>query len=85
MTAFSSGNVPAENLAIISWVLPQMKRTKMATRKEKTYPPESWARGRFFARSSTRNLGSMCFGTREGGHPGDSAGAADTVVNDALG
>lgn len=48
MTAFSSGNVPAENLAIISWVLPQMKRTKMDTRKEKTYPPESWARGRFF-------------------------------------
>ena len=48
MLAFPNGNVQPEGLTVVSWVLPQTKATKMETRKEKTYPPESWARARFY-------------------------------------
>jgi len=48
MMAFPNGNIAPERLTIVSWVLPQTKATKMETRKEKTYPPESWARARFY-------------------------------------
>ena len=48
MMAFPNGNIAPERLTVVSWVLPQTKATKMETRKEKTYPPESWARARFY-------------------------------------
>lgn len=46
--AFPGSCVPPHRLTVISWVLPQMKQTKMDSRKEKTYPPERWARSRFY-------------------------------------
>ena len=46
--AYPNGGVRPEALTVVSWVLPQMKKTKMETRREKTYPPESWARARFY-------------------------------------
>lgn len=48
MLAFPNGGVRPEALTVVSWVLPQTKKTKMETRREKTYPPESWARARFY-------------------------------------
>jgi epoxyqueuosine reductase len=57
--AFPGSRVPASRLTVISWVLPQMKQTKMDTRKEKTYPPESWARGRFYGEVVNEKL-RMC-------------------------
>jgi epoxyqueuosine reductase len=38
----------AEDLTVISWVLPQMEATKADNRKETMFPSERWARGRIF-------------------------------------
>jgi epoxyqueuosine reductase len=38
----------AEDLTVISWVLPQMEATKSDNRKETRFPSERWARGRIF-------------------------------------
>ncbi len=46
--SFPGSIVPPQKLTVISWVLPHTKQTKMDSRKEKTYPPESWARARFY-------------------------------------
>jgi len=54
--SFPGSRVPASKLTVISWVLPQMKQTKMDTRKEKMYPPESWARGRFYGEAVNEKL-----------------------------
>jgi len=54
--AFPDAKVLPENLTVISWVLPQTKHTKVETRKEKTYPPESWARARFFGEAVNDKL-----------------------------
>jgi epoxyqueuosine reductase len=40
--------VSAEDLTIISWVLPQTEATKSDNRKETIYPSERWARARIF-------------------------------------
>lgn len=48
MLAFPNGGVQPGALTVVSWVLPQMRKTKTETRKETTYPPESWARARFY-------------------------------------
>ena len=48
LLAYPNGGVQPAALTVVSWVLPQMKKTKLETRKEKTYPPESWARARFY-------------------------------------
>jgi hypothetical protein len=45
---FPSFEVSAENLTVVSWVLPQSKATKSDNRKEKIYPSERWARARMF-------------------------------------
>lgn len=37
-------NVSAEQLTVISWILPQRKSVRMANKKQKTYPAEQWAR-----------------------------------------
>jgi epoxyqueuosine reductase len=38
----------AEDLTVISWVLPQMEVTKADNRKESMFPSERWVRGRIF-------------------------------------
>lgn len=53
---FPGSGVPEGKLTIISWVLPQMRQTKMDTRKEKTYPPESWARARYYGECVNEKL-----------------------------
>jgi epoxyqueuosine reductase len=45
---FPESKVKAEDLTIISWVLPQTEATKSDNRKETTYPSERWARARIF-------------------------------------
>ncbi len=46
--SFPSLQVSAEQLTVISWILPQMEKTKADLRREKLYPSESWARARIF-------------------------------------
>jgi hypothetical protein len=46
--AFPELKVAAEDLSVISWVLPQTEATKKDNRKERIYPSESWARNRIF-------------------------------------
>ena len=46
--AFPGLKVGAEDLSVISWVLPQTRATKKDNRKHKVYPSESWARNRIF-------------------------------------
>lgn len=45
---FSDLKVKAEELTVISWVLPQTNATKEDNRKETFYPSERWARARIF-------------------------------------
>ena len=42
-------NIKAEDLTVISWVLPYILSTKADNRKESFYPAESWARARIFS------------------------------------
>lgn len=44
--AFPSPHAAAEELTVISWILPQTDRTKADSRKEKSFPSERWARSR---------------------------------------
>jgi len=44
--AFPDATVKADQLTVISWVLPHMKNTKADNRKETVYPSERWARAR---------------------------------------
>ncbi len=41
-------NVSAEQLTVISWILPQRKLVRNANKQEKTYPAEEWARIRVY-------------------------------------
>ncbi len=41
-------NVSADQLTVVSWILPQRKLVRKANRKEKTYPSEKWARIRVY-------------------------------------
>ena len=45
---FPSRPVAAEQLTVISWILPQMDQTKADLRRETVNPSESWARARIF-------------------------------------
>lgn len=45
---FKQLSVKAEDLTIISWILPQTKATKADNRKQSTYPAERWARARIY-------------------------------------
>lgn len=45
---YPKSNVKAEELTIISWVLPQTEKTKAVQRLESRYPSENWARAKFF-------------------------------------
>jgi hypothetical protein len=45
---FPELQIQAEDLTVISWVLPQTEATKSDNQKETTYPSERWARARMF-------------------------------------
>ncbi len=45
---FPEENVSAEQLTVISWILPQRKMVRKANRQEKKYPAEEWARIRVY-------------------------------------
>jgi len=45
---FPQLKVEADQLTVVSWILPQTEKTKSDLRKETVYPSESWARARIF-------------------------------------
>lgn len=45
---FSHINAAAEDLTVISWVLPQTKAAKSDNRRKKQFPSERWVRARIF-------------------------------------
>ncbi|MDI6753947.1 MAG: epoxyqueuosine reductase [Thermodesulfobacteriota bacterium] len=45
---FPELTVTADELSVISWILPQTERTKADNRQETAYPSERWARTRIF-------------------------------------
>ena len=45
---FPQADFKAGELTVISWVLPQMEKTKADDRRETHYPSESWVRARIF-------------------------------------
>ena len=45
---FPEASVTADQLTVISWILPQTEATKADHRKETTHPSERWARSRVF-------------------------------------
>jgi epoxyqueuosine reductase QueG len=46
--SFPGVSVAAEELAVISWILPQTRATRADNRRQDTYPAERWARARIF-------------------------------------
>lgn len=54
---FSDEPVVAEDLTVISWVLPQTAATKRDQREETVYPAERWARSRIFGQAFNGELG----------------------------
>ena len=46
--AFPSITASAEDLTVISWILPQTEATRKDNRKQTAYPSERWARARIF-------------------------------------
>jgi epoxyqueuosine reductase len=56
LTAFPQTEVTDDQLTVVSWILPQTKRTKDDMRKETTLPPESWARARIFGEEVNNKL-----------------------------
>ena len=53
---FRDFNIKAEELTVISWILPQTKVTKSDNRKETFYPSERWARARIFGEEVNEKL-----------------------------
>lgn len=49
-------NVSAEQLTVISWVLPQREIVRKANRKNRTYPAEKWARIRVYGENCNMAL-----------------------------
>ncbi len=54
--AFPAMNVTAEELTVISWVLPQTEATKADNRQEASFPSHRWARTRTFGEEINNNL-----------------------------
>ena len=53
---FRDLSVKPEDLAVISWILPQREATKADNRKEDFYPSERWARARIFGEEVNKKL-----------------------------
>lgn len=54
--AFPKSRANAEELTVISWILPQREATKSDNRKETDYPSERWARARIFGEQVNAKL-----------------------------
>ena len=54
--AFPESPASPLQLTVISWILPQTEATRLETRKEKIYPPESWARARVYGEPVNEKL-----------------------------
>jgi len=54
--AFPDAAAPAEELRVISWVLPQTAATKADQQQEAIYPAERWARSRYHGEAFNREL-----------------------------
>jgi epoxyqueuosine reductase QueG len=54
--AFPGSNVMAEELTVISWILPQTDDTKSDNRKQSKWPAESWARARIYGEQFNETL-----------------------------
>ena len=46
--AYPELTIAAEELAVISWILPQTRSTRKAHRRETSHPAESWSRARLY-------------------------------------
>ena len=53
---FPDLKVAAEDLTVISYILPHTERTKLDSRKETAYPSERWARVRIFGEEASNKL-----------------------------
>jgi epoxyqueuosine reductase len=53
---FPQTQVSADQLTVISWILPQTDRTKADLRRETVHPSESWARARIFGEEFNNKL-----------------------------
>jgi epoxyqueuosine reductase len=53
---FPDLEIKAEELTVISWILPQTEATKADNRKEKVFPSERWARARIFGEEVNEKL-----------------------------
>jgi hypothetical protein len=53
---FPSLETTADQLTVISWILPQMESSKADLRRETVNPPESWARARIFGEETNVKL-----------------------------
>jgi epoxyqueuosine reductase len=53
---FPDLNAAAEDLTVISWVLPHIEATRRDNRHQTEYPAERWARGRIFGEKSNEAL-----------------------------
>lgn len=54
--AFPQSDVSADQLTVISWILPHIKATRRDNREETFYPAERWARGRIFGEDANVKL-----------------------------
>jgi epoxyqueuosine reductase len=53
---FPGNRVVAEDLTVISWILPQTKQTRTDNRKATRFPAERWARARVFGEKVNEKL-----------------------------
>ena len=53
---FPGSNVMAEELTVISWILPQTEDTKSDNREQTKWPAERWARARIFGEQFNETL-----------------------------
>ena len=53
---FPGADVKAEELTVISWILPQTKATKTEHRKQTRWPTERWARARIYGEEVNAKL-----------------------------
>jgi len=56
LSTFPETRMGAEELTVISWVLPQTDKTKADNREEVLYPCERWARARIYGEEVNREL-----------------------------
>ena len=55
--AFPDSGAKAQELSVISWILPQTEATKKENRAQSIYPSERWARNRVFGQEFNTKLG----------------------------